>query len=268
LTERREVQLIEGDVRSFEWPKNQFDFTIHMAGAIYGPAFANDIPLQQEIISEGTRNVIAFSKKAGVHRVLFISSGAVYGPQPAGANISEDLERQSDSVSTREAYGHAKRVAETIVLRSELNVVIARPFTFVGPSLPLKGPFAIGNFLRDALNGNSIHVHGDGMGTRSYLYAADLAVWLWKLLIRGHAGRAYNVGSDQPIRIIDLAHQIAKLAKSSVEVAVARSSSAPPSDYYIPSIERAKNELGLRVYHEFADGLNRTWQWLLASGTA
>jgi dTDP-glucose 4,6-dehydratase len=149
-----------------------------------------------------------------------------------------------------------------------VEAAIARCFAFVGPYLPLDTHFAAGNFVRDRLRGDSIRIAGDGTPRRSYLYAADLAVWLWTILLRAPAGRAFNVGSEEDLSIEELARAAARAgggAAGRVEVA---GSAVPGSlpERYVPSTRRIAAELGLEPSVTLADGLERTLRWHRAGG--
>ncbi|MFI5298749.1 MAG: NAD-dependent epimerase/dehydratase family protein, partial [Polyangiales bacterium] len=120
--------------------------------------------------------------------------------------------------------------------------------------------FAFGNFVADAIARRSIVVRGDGTPRRSYLYASDLARWLWALLARGVSGRAYNVGSDVAVSIAELAREVGRIGGVGVEVlGTPTPGVAPPR--YVPAIDRARSELGLDVHVDLATAIQKTLAW-------
>ena len=121
---------------------------------------------------------------------------------------------------------------------------------------------AIGNFIRDALNGGSIVVKGDGMPRRSYLYAADLAIWLWVILLGGKTRCAYNVGSEESVSIADTARAVARSVSPQVPVEICGAANpALPVEQYVPSTERARTELGLNDGMNLAEKIQHTLNW-------
>jgi nucleoside-diphosphate-sugar epimerase len=219
------------------------------------------------VITEGTRRVLALAARAGARRFLFTSSGAVYGRQPP------DMERIPESHSAKPgspegAYGvggAAKRQAELLCEKSArvdgMGAVIARCFTFAGPGLPTDSKFAFGNFLRDALGGGPIVIHGDGTPVRSYLHAADLAVWLWTLLLKGTPGRSYNVGSEAPVSMRELAEAMARIVGAPGVEVLQRAKPGVAPDRYVPSTRRARDEFALRESFSLDEIIERTAAW-------
>jgi dTDP-glucose 4,6-dehydratase len=119
------------------------------------------------------------------------------------------------------------------------------------------------------LRGSAVDVAGDGTPIRSYLYAADLAIWLWTILLRGQPGRAYNVGSEHEISIYELARLVAGLPDRE-RLVVRRRIEPEPSKTgprYVPSTERARTELGLRELVGLDDAIERTVRWHEAART-
>lgn len=261
------VRLLQGDVTGFAFPEGEFPFVIHAATE---PGFAPNLenPLSTfDIDFAGTRRVLDFAKGHGVRRFLFTSSGAVYGKQPSDlSHIPEDYAGAPLTTDVNSAYGQGKRASEfMIAMYSHIygfDAMIARLFAFVGPLLPLDANYAVGNFIRDALNGGPIRIQGDGTPYRSYLYAADLAVWLWTILLRGQSSRPYNVGSSIDLSILELAHEVAKMATGKVEINIALTpvSGVSPSRY-VPETSRARQELGLTVKIGLPEAIQSTMDW-------
>jgi dTDP-glucose 4,6-dehydratase len=140
--------------------------------------------------------------------------------------------------------------------------MIARLFAFIGPYLPLNENYAAGNFLRDALSGGPIRISGDGTPLRSYLYAADLAIWLWTILFRGESAAPYNVGSPDSVTIHNLARHIADAIDPTIRIEIARPvQPGIPAARYVPCTRRAEEGLGLRAWIPLRESIRRTSQW-------
>ena len=260
------LSWVTGDVRTFPFPDGPFSHLIHAATPA-SALFNDEQPLEMwDIIVRGAQQVLAFAAHCGSPTILFISSGAVYGKQPAEVtHLPEDFPGGPDPLNSGSAYAEGKRAAEFLcgihARQHGLAVKIARCFAFVGPHLPLDAHFAAGNFLRDVLHGGPIRVHGDGTPYRSYLYAADLAIWLWTILLRGRPGRAYNVGSDDAVTIAALAKLTAGVTDPRCAVDIVQASGTGPAARYVPSIIRAREELGLKVHISLPEALQRTFRW-------
>ncbi|MBW4046354.1 MAG: NAD-dependent epimerase/dehydratase family protein [Proteobacteria bacterium] len=244
------IEFVVGDVRSFDFPRGPFTHIVHGATDIANPA----LPLDTfDVTVRGTRRVLDFAQVCGVTNLLLISSGAVYGRQPPDIDqVAEDYVGAPSVLSTASAYGQGKRVSEWLSIvygQSGMQVRIARCFALVGPYLPLDKHFAIGNFMRDALARQDIAICGDGTPLRSYLHAADLAAWLWTIMARGAPSSVFNVGSDQAISIAGIAELVARLAGSGSRINIAKAfqPGATP-ERYVPSIDKARRELGLNVW--------------------
>jgi dTDP-glucose 4,6-dehydratase len=258
-----DVTPVVGDAAEFEMPSGTFDFAVHAATYAHLAPNAESPTGMLDRDVAATRRVLEFARLRGVRRMLFTSSGAVYGKQPTELlNVTEDYAGGPATCDTGSAYGLGKRISEHLcACWSQVygfDATIARLFAFIGPHLPLDTNYAAGNFLRDAMAGGPIEIAGDGTPYRSYLYAADLAIWLWTILFRGQAARPYNVGSPEPVSILDLARAIAP----GMEIRVAKQAVAGASaTRYVPSTERAEKELGLRVWIPLDEAIRRTAEW-------
>lgn len=258
------VELVQGDVRNFDIPAQRFDVLIHAATDVANPAAALDT---FDTCVQGTRQAIEFASRAGAKRVLLVSSGAVYGRQPPGLPaLTEDFIGAPDPLVPANAYGQGKRASEWLAVAGAasagLHLTIARCFAFVGPYLPLDKQFAIGNFLRAAMAGEPIVIQGDGTPWRSYLHAADMAAWLWVLLVDGQDRRAYNVGGHEALTIHQLAQRVVTILGSASTITVKQAPhEGTPAERYVPNVQRILSELRLPSPLGLDEAIRRTAQW-------
>ena len=220
-----------------------------------------------EAILGGTRRTLEFAIATGARRLLYTSTGAVYGRSSATEmHVPEASKAGPDPLLLQSSYDEAKRMSEHLCVAythgTALEAIIARPFAFVGPHLPLDQHFAIGNFIGAAVAERPIEIKGDGTPLRSWMYMADLAVWMWTLLLRGERNRAYNVGSEVAYTIADAARLTAETLRPGLAVEIAGTAAVGAAmNSYVPSTERARRELGLRETVPLAEALRRTAAW-------
>jgi dTDP-glucose 4,6-dehydratase len=221
---RENFDFLEGSAETVPLPFDQFTHVIHAAP-------------DGDALAAGARRMLGFAEQCGA-RFLFTSSGAVHR-----ADCGD--------------YALAKRIGEEETVHYK-DGLVARMFTFVGPHLPLNKQFAVGNFIQSALSGWPINGRTGGSAIRSYLYASDMASWLWAILGFGRAGETYEVGSSHPITIKDLAEVIGRLASQPV-IMDGQRDNGPAR--YLPETAKIKSELGVKETVSLEDGIQRTLRW-------
>lgn len=269
LTRRKDIVLLQGDIRTFKAPTDSFDFVIHAASPAV-PQILTKNPLEaMEVIVEGTRRVLGLASEKRVDRFLFLSSGAVYGPQPPALKaIPEDYQGGPDLRNERAGYGEAKRYAEALCrafrASRDVPVLVARLFAFVGPYMDFSSSFAVTDFIRQGLLGETIRIKGDGKAVRTLCYSADMVVAIWKILLLAETGEIFNVGSDrEAVSISELAHKVAGKMNPPGKVCLeGHGNGDSDRPRYVPDLSRLKT-LGFSALYDLDMSLERTIRHLL-----
>jgi nucleoside-diphosphate-sugar epimerase len=257
------VEFLVGDISTIDFLP-EADFVIHAAASTDTSRYKFHSKEEKNNIIAGTLNycrlAVKFHKKS---RIVFCSSGAVYGYQTENfISLKEDgaLGDISKLDDVKKSYAYAKRYSELAIQelgKKNLNVVIARCFSFVGRYLPREQHFAIGNFIANGINGKDIIVKADRLVYRSYMYADDLVDWLLTLADNSNTTcPIYNVASDKEVEIRELAKIISQIFN--VKVQSGKFNNNFIEDRYIPSIEKAKNELGLTNNYGLKESILRS----------
>ncbi|PHV29696.1 dTDP-glucose 4,6-dehydratase [Janthinobacterium sp. BJB426] len=267
LALRNDIHTISQDVRSPFLFDARTSYVVHAAGIPDNRVHASDpLRVHQTIIYGMDHALEAASKLPGLKRLINVSSCLVNGtPNRAGALVESDcFPMQAGELHT--VYREAKRAAESLcsVYRSQFRMPVStvRPFTFVGPYQELDRPWAINNFMLDAIRGTDIRILGDGSARRSYLYGSDAAWWTMVALVTGGDGQIYNLGSDQPIAHVELAKIISDLMSIKVESAIRKSETKQRvlDDLY-PDMSNTQKILGIVQTCSLEQAISKTYRW-------
>ena len=260
------VQRIASDIKNFTIPAEfHLGYIIHAATPASASLNSDDPYSMFNVIIEGQERILAEALKAS-SRLLFLSSGAVYGRQPSDLEkLSEDYTMDLNSDDKFSAYHEGKRAAESqsdiAVFRWGTQVVTARLFAFIAPFLPFGTHFAAGNFMRDALQSSQININSGGGSVRSYQYATDLCCNLWALAVRGTTGEKYNVGSDVGVTIKALAEAVVRNVNPEAKIVVTGVDTIDNTSRYVPSIEKVSSQLKIKNRVSLDEALIRTALW-------
>lgn len=261
-----EFKFVVGDVRDFTSPAGEFSHIIHAAtDSSHAMNQANPKQMYETII-RGTTRVLDFAVEKNCKKVLLFSSGAVYGRQPNDlGRASENWLGSLDLLNPINAYAEGKRGAEMLATiygeQFGLEVSVARIFALIGPYLPLDTHYAVGNFIKDAIEGKSIIVNGSGLPVRSYLYTSDLAVWLWRLFLDGRPGIPYNIGSENEISLGSLAGLVADTVGNGEFQILGKADVGLNPGRYVPDTTRIRSEFLLSESVQLEQAIRRTASW-------
>lgn len=266
LKAKGSIQFIKSDVKNLKEIPSSINYIIHAAGSPDSREHVSSPIRTLDTFYKGTQNLLdQASRLPGLVKIVHISSNKVYANNFELQSVSESNGLASIA-QNNDMYAEAKRISESIckafVSEQHLPVVIARPFAFIGPFQLLDKPWAINNFIRDAMLGGPIRILGNEQTQKSYLYGSDLAAILLNLLVLGETGEVYNVGESSPIKLIDLANKIKESINSSIEVTVKSSKNQYGSTLFdVPNCSKIEKLIHFKPEFSFEEALRRTIAW-------
>jgi len=268
LSTRCRLRVLECDIRQIDAFKLDATHVIHGATTNARETSAGAGPEAKfETVVDGTRSLIRSLGDRRSVEMVYLSSGIAYG-SPGVAPITEANAAAPHTLDAAAGLAHAKRAAEFLLsshaLRTGGSLTVARCFSFSGPGLPLDLHYALGNFVRQAQTDAEIVIQGDGRAVRTYMHLGDMVVWVLKMLLNPMARRSpamFNVGSDQCISISELASLVVQQLnpKATIRILGERNVniSGNPIDFYVPSIEKARSQLGLDLWTPLAESIDQ-----------
>jgi nucleoside-diphosphate-sugar epimerase len=258
----------------------EFDYCIH-AASIASPTFYRRNPIAtMDANVNGLRLLLERARELqdegrAVSGFVFFSSSEIYGDATADAiPTPETYPGLVSSTGPRACYDESKRYGETLCVNFAqqygLPVTMARPFNNFGPGLKITDRRVIPDLARDLFAGRDVILHSDGSPKRTFCYITDAVAGYYKILTRGRAGQAYNIGKEGPeVSMRELADKIAALGHELFSYPGRVVMEKSPDTQYLtdnpqrrcPDISKARRDLDFHPDVTLEDGLRRTLLW-------
>lgn len=259
----KKLKIVEGDIRDpgqVEKVIKGGDYIIHEA-AIRITQCAEDPRLCNEILTDGTFNILEACVKNKVKKLVFNSSASVYG-NPSYLPMDEKHPFNNDT-----AYGAAKianeQMAKAFRKMYGLNYIILRPFNAYGPRMDMYGVYTevFIRWLNRIEAGQPPIIFGDGKQSMDFVYVEDIAkATILALKAKINEG-IYNVAFGKETSLNDLAEILLKLTNSKLKPIY----EAPRAVYHVTrrraDIKLAKKELKFMAKTSLEKGLKKLIEW-------
>jgi dTDP-glucose 4,6-dehydratase len=260
------LQHIQSDIKNVKELPSTINYVFHAAGTPDSREHVSNSLKTIDTFYKGTQNILDLASRLPyLVKIIHFSSNKIYGNNYSTVPMDE-TNNTIIGYNNQDVYSESKRMSETLckAYMSELHlpIIIVRPFAFIGPFQSLDKPWAVNNFIRDAILGGPIRILGNELTTKSYMYGSDLANYLLNILAIGKVGEVYNVGSSQPTTLIELATKIKKIINSDIEIKIRSSKDQySKTSFDVPQISKIENELNIKPVFDIEDALRRTILW-------
>ena len=256
-----EVHLVRGDIndRPKLWTLLQdVDCVYHLAARVIVPESIL-YPREYNLVNvSGTVTLMEAMRDVGVKRVVFISSGSIYGNQK-NQPMKETLRPQP-----RSPYAVSKLAAEyyirTIGELWKIETVVLRVFNAYGPGqrLPPSHAPVIPYCIKQALDNGTIVIHGEGKQTRDYVYVEDVVNAAVRASSVSDINRLIiNVGSGKETSVDEIVKLVTEISGTKPEVVRNPHHDTGPSRM-CADISLAQRKLGYKPHVNLKEGLQRT----------
>jgi nucleoside-diphosphate-sugar epimerase len=253
------LTLTQSMLEGLEW-------VMHFASPASPPKYLA-IPIEtMRVNAEGSRHLLELCRRTGA-KFFLASTSECYGdpevhPQP------ESYWGLVNPVGPRSVYDEAKRYAEAITMAHHrhhgVSSRIIRVFNTYGPRMDPDDGRVVTNFIKQALQGQTLTIYGDGSQTRSFQYVSDLIAGI-RALMNLEFSEPVNLGNPEEFTMLELATLVQELVGSSLPI---EHQSLPQDDprQRKPDISRARALLGWEPQVRVRDGLARSIEWFRTAG--
>ena len=258
----------------------EFDFAVNSTDLVKSDFFINgatpsqnrtglldDDSVYKSSVNASQSIIRSATKYGNKPKIVNLSSGIVYGPQDVSVRNQTEgpIEKEQHLQS---GYLNAKIASELLLSEASdaglVESISPRLYAFTGPGIVLDEHFAVGNFIRDGLQGNQIVIKGNPSTLRSYMYPTDLVIWILTALLKP-TNLDTNIGSEVPISMFQLGNIISDMtSKKGVRIL----GENEEISNYVPSTSSFRENYGVSEQITLSRGLERWIEWLMKSKIA